>query len=367
MTATVGKGPASSYLAGPRLLYPAQVIEPGMSSACRRGVLGRGAACRSPPPGRGRGGGAASLAAAADHGVRAEGGTRVGQRPHPDAGGWRRGPSGSRPTPRPASIRSSTSSRLSMRCTTRGAKPTREARVRTTSSSAVLREFTIQSWSAYAVRSVGPARTGGRWRARRDPTHLPHGGWHDVGAEGERGQVVVVDQGEVDVVAGEQVDRLDRLVLVDAHLDGRRGSSRGRRRPAAASGGSRWRSRRRGPTPRARRRVQVEPGGVDGGQDGHRVVGQPSPGRGEPDAAGRPARRAGYRPRGPAPRSAARPSTSSRRHRLGDGVHRARVGHSSSSTRRRRTSIRSIVHLQRNDMSSNITWTRTVGRVRLDP
>ena len=71
-----------------------------------------------------------------------------------------------------------------MRWTMRGVKPTREARVRTASSSAVLREFTIQSWSAY-VRQVGRP-------ARRRPvagTPSPHGTSHsgqrhDVVAEG---------------------------------------------------------------------------------------------------------------------------------------------------------------------------------------
>ena len=52
---------------------------------------------------------------------------------------------GSRPTPRPATIMSWTSSRLSARCAIRGWKPASEPTTRSTCSSAVLRELTIQS------------------------------------------------------------------------------------------------------------------------------------------------------------------------------------------------------------------------------
>src|SRR5918993_2626399 len=168
-----GKGPASSYLAGPRLLYPACVIEPGRSSACRS-RLDAQTCClvgEVSPAQRGfhRPAGETDKSWASRSSTRRSGGqssrprrtTAYARRVAPGSTSGRTltrqvatWSSGSRPTPRPASIRSSTSSRLSMRWTTRGVKPTREARVRTASSSAVLREFTIQSWSAYSARSV---------------------------------------------------------------------------------------------------------------------------------------------------------------------------------------------------------------------
>jgi predicted Rossmann-fold nucleotide-binding protein len=54
----------------------------------------------------------------------------------------------------PATIRSWTSSRLSAWCAICGSKPAIEASVRTTSSSAVLREFTIQGWSRNRVNTA---------------------------------------------------------------------------------------------------------------------------------------------------------------------------------------------------------------------
>jgi hypothetical protein len=93
---------------------------------------------------------------------------------------------------------------------------------------------------------------------------------------------VVVGEREVDVVAGEQVQRLDRLVLVDPHLDagmpGREavddryeGASDRRREPGDPDGADRFGAR-----------VEVTPSRVDGGDDRHRVLCQPVPGGSEP-------------------------------------------------------------------------------------
>ncbi len=73
----------------------------------------------------------------------------------------RRRPSGSRATPNPAATSSATRSRLSIRWVTCGTNPASEARVRSASSSAVCREFTIQEWSAYADRSAGAGSPAG--------------------------------------------------------------------------------------------------------------------------------------------------------------------------------------------------------------
>ena len=90
--------------------------------------------------------------------------------------------------------------------------------MRTTFSSAVLRELTIQSRDAEffedrdGVIDAGPV---GR-RARPGPTRRCHIGTASTDPiEGGRGEVVVVDECQIDVVVGEQRQRLGRLVLVD--------------------------------------------------------------------------------------------------------------------------------------------------------
>src|SRR5262245_6702466 len=63
-------------------------------------------------------------------------------------------PRGRSPTPYPATMRSSTRSRLSIWWAIVGVKPASDASVRTAVSSAVLRELTIHVESANAVRSA---------------------------------------------------------------------------------------------------------------------------------------------------------------------------------------------------------------------
>ena len=61
-----------------------------------------------------------------------------------------------------------------MRCTMRGVKPAIDASVRRASSSAVLREFTIQSLSAYDEKGAGLAG---------EATPSPHGTDHSSSAD----------------------------------------------------------------------------------------------------------------------------------------------------------------------------------------
>ena len=226
-----------------------------------------------------------------------------------------------------------------MRCTTRGVKPTSEARVRTTSSSAVLREFTIQSWSAYSARSVGPPRTppgGGHAETPRHVPQRPHG--HVVArATAAPGCSRRPGPGRRRPRRAGRADSSGSYSWIrssTARVRDREVGDRGQQR-AADRGGEAGDPHRPG---RLGVRVEVEPGRVDGGQDRDRVVGQSPPGRGEPDpAAGRLDER-GSRPRGPASRSAARRST----WRCASDSATACIEpsrHSSSSTRRRWRSI----------------------------
>ena len=114
-------------------------------------------------------------------------------------------PIGNRPTPKPATIRSSTRSRLSISWAMRGANPASAASVRTAVSSAVLRELTIQVWSAYAAMSAGPSgNSSGTAEAPRDrPQRL--GLKHRVGGGGR--QVVVVGERQIEVVVGQAARR----------------------------------------------------------------------------------------------------------------------------------------------------------------
>ena len=131
-----------------------------------------------------------------------------------------------------------------MRCAIRGVKPASEARVRTARSSAVLRELTIQSCSAHAARSATGEAALRRPRARPGPR--PSSTAAPPSSCGQRGrrQVVVVGQREVEVVVGEQRERLERLVLAAPAPGPPGGSPRARPSPAAASPGPPSRTRR---------------------------------------------------------------------------------------------------------------------------
>ena len=97
-----------------------------------------------------------------------------------------------------------------------------------------------------------------------------------------RRQVVVVGQCEVDLVRGEQLERFGRLVLEHVHPDVRLSAGQGagrREQDLADRGGERGYPHRAG---WRRRRVQVAAGGLERGQNGDRVAGQPPSGRGKP-------------------------------------------------------------------------------------
>ena len=138
-------------------------------------------------------------------------------------------------------------------------------------------------------------------------------------------EVVVVDEGQVDLVAREQVERLQRLVLQDPHVDPGvggaevvdRGEERGpdgRREAGDAQHADRLGSR-----------VEVEACGLDGGEDRHRVVGEPSARRGQPDpsAVRLQEGRADVARQG---RDALRDARRRRAEGVGDLVHRAEAG-----------------------------------------
>ena len=198
--------------------------------------------------------------------------------------GWS---AGSSPTPSPATIRSCTRSRLSARCAIRGSKPAIEASVRTTSSSAVLRELTIQSCVAERRedRRARRRRPGGR----RAGTPRPHGADHSgVALDG----------------AGRR-----RPGRGCSRRSSARSTSSAASRANASAGSCSWISSRTSRVARAARsattgssdrRIAVakpatrsvpagsasgsrsSAGRLDRGQDRHRVLGQPPPGRGQP-------------------------------------------------------------------------------------
>jgi len=97
-----------------------------------------------------------------------------------------------------------------------------------------------------------------------------------------RGQVVVIAEGQVDRVVGEQAERLIGFVLVDGQHDG--GMPVGQDRHDGQYRFAHGRGERRHPhgPGRRRRRVQVQAGGLEGGQDRDGVTRQPLPGRGQP-------------------------------------------------------------------------------------
>jgi hypothetical protein len=126
---------------------------------------------------------------------------------------------------------------------------------------------------------------GGRGVAghRQAPRDLPERHRLQPLVEDGRCQVVVVGQRQVHGVHGEQLERLERLVLVDQQPDPGRGPGQGGRDGQQRPADGRCEAGDPQRAGRLRVRVQVEPGGLDRGQDGHRVPGQPLPGRGQPD------------------------------------------------------------------------------------
>ncbi len=164
-----------------------------------------------------------------------------------------------------------------MRCTMRGVKPAIDASVRRASSSAVLREFTIQSLSAYDEKGAGLAGEA----TPEPPRHRPQLVGGHVTSQGDRRQVVVVDQRQVDVVASEEVDGLERLVLAEPHLDA--GVARAELGHHGQQGAPDRGGEARDPDDAAGLvvRVEVAAGGVHGREDGHGVLGEPASGRSE--------------------------------------------------------------------------------------
>ena len=134
-----------------------------------------------------------------------------------------------------------------------------------------------------AAGEVGVLRGVGRHAQR--PRHREHRPGDQRGVEGGRGEREVVRQRQVDVVGGEQGELLERLVFEDGHPYPGMGlvkiGDQGQQRAADGRGES-------GDPDRPGRlgaRVEVEAGGVDGGEDGDAADGQPPTGRGEPDVA----------------------------------------------------------------------------------
>ena len=162
------KGPASPYLAGPGPLYPDPVVKPGRSAACRggcrRGVLRHGHPARRSRTSRS--GGQASRPRRTTAYAAAPRGSAAAA-PHAGVVGRGQGQQAD-----PVAGEDQVLDQLEAVDAVHDARrePASEASVRTASSSAVLRELTIQSWSAYSARSVG-------FRVRRPVagTPRPHG------------------------------------------------------------------------------------------------------------------------------------------------------------------------------------------------
>jgi hypothetical protein len=133
-----------------------------------------------------------------------------------------------------------------------------------------------------AVREVRQAEVPVARRHPDAPLEVPQRQHLVVVAPLRRRLVVVVDEGEVDLVAGEQVEGLERLVLVDAHVDARV-------RPPQVVDGRQQRAADRGGEPGHPQdpgglggRIQVEPRGLHRGEDRDGVVGEAPPCRGQP-------------------------------------------------------------------------------------
>ena len=233
--------------------------------------------------------------------------------------------------------------------------------MRSTSSSAVLREFTIQSRSAYAAKRrcarLGACGTPEAPRARTTAAWRP---WSARQRERERGCSRRSGRGRCrrepsrsKASSGSYSWIRTSIAGCDAARSAITGSSE--RRIAVAKPATRSDAGGLGA------RVEVAPGGVDGGQDGDGVVGEPAPGRGQPHPPAVRLDQRRCRPRGPGRRAAARRSTWS----MPSSSATSRIEpsrESSRSRRRRRTSIALIVQRLMNDMSSKVTWTRTISR-----
>ena len=160
-------------------------------------------------------------------------------------------PTGNSPTPYSATIRSSTSSRLSIWC----AIAARSRRAHQACEPRPRRRCCGSSRSRCGRRSRH-VRVRVRFIAG---TPRPHGIAHNgtvssSGPGSRRCQVVVVCQGEIEIVVDEQRERLGRFVLTDHDLAPRGGVAPGRRGSAVTRLGCPWRSPRRAACPPARRR-----------------------------------------------------------------------------------------------------------------
>ena len=136
-----------------------------------------------------------------------------------------------------------------------------------------------------AIGVVRQVRRGVGRRRPEAPVGRPEPVSREFRSEGRGGEVVVVGQCQVDLVPGQQVEGLQRLELVDGHHDpGMRPckvADDGQQRTADGGGESGHPQRAGG----FGRRVEIQPGGVDGGQDRHRVGGQPVAGGRQPHPA----------------------------------------------------------------------------------
>jgi len=145
------------------------------------------------------------------------------------------------------------------------------------------------------------------------------------GIQPGRREVVVIGQHEVHLVRREQGQRLGRFLLEQVQPDLRLPSGQrpgDRQQDLAERRGEGGHPHRPG---RRSRRVQVAAGGLDRGQDGDRVPGQPPPGRGQPHPppvrlGQRGARLPGQR------RDLLRHGGGGDVHRLADLAHRAEAG-----------------------------------------
>jgi hypothetical protein len=212
-------------------------------------------------------------------------------------------------------------------------------------------------------RIAAGTRAGRRAQAPRGGAQRPAVQLPAVRAAIRRGrrEVVVVGQHEIHLVGREQGQRLVRLLLEQVQPDLRLppGQRPGDRQQDLAErrgeGGHPDRPGRRS------RRVQVAAGGLDRGQDGDRVPGQPPPGRGQPHPppirlGQRGARLPGQR------RDLLRHGGGSDVHRLADLAHRAEAGQLEQQLQAAR--VHGINHsVLMNDMSINLTWTRTIALV----
>jgi len=96
-----------------------------------------------------------------------------------------------------------------------------EASVRMTSSSAVLREFPIQSCARKRAKTSSAVPPAAWWSAgnAEAPPCCPQPGRRDAGGAGGRGEVVVVGQSQVGLVRCEHLEDLGGFVFADPHVN----------------------------------------------------------------------------------------------------------------------------------------------------